>query len=102
MNTYSDLLYVETLVAPQTVNTVPPKTYTAILDHLKPSVTVEDDLEAASVLLRALPEEGIDMDGVMQKLEEDGVAQFATSFDGLYKKLLEKRDEFAGAPVPST
>jgi transaldolase len=99
---YSDLLYVETLVAPHTVNTVPPQTYTAILDHLEPSVTVEDDLEAGSELLRQLPEAGIDMVHVMQKLEDDGVAQFATSFDGLYRKLLEKRDEFAGASVPNT
>jgi transaldolase len=99
---YSDLLYVETLVASHTVNTVPPQTYTAILDHLEPSVTVEDDLEAGNALLRQLPEAGIDMVRVMQKLEDDGVAQFATSFDGLYKKLLEKRDEFAGASVPNT
>jgi transaldolase len=99
---YSDLLYVETLVAPHTVNTVPPKTYAAILDHLNPSVTVENDLEAGSTLLRALPEAGIDMGRVMQKLEDDGVAQFASSFDGLYGKLQEKRDEFAGASVPNS
>jgi len=98
---YSDLLYVETLVAPHTVNTVPPQTYAAILDHLEPSVTVEEDLEAGSALLRDLAASGIDMVGVMQKLEEDGVAQFATSFDGLYRKLLEKRDESAGTPVPN-
>ncbi|MGB5872334.1 MAG: transaldolase, partial [Bacteroidota bacterium] len=99
---YSDLLYVETLIAPHTVNTVPPQTYTAILDHLEPSVAVEEDLEVGDALLENLSEAGIDVGRVMQKLEDDGVAQFATSFDGLYRKLQEKRDEFAGTSVPNS
>jgi transaldolase/glucose-6-phosphate isomerase len=93
---YSDVLYVESLVAPDTVNTVPPQTYAAILDHLQPAVTVENDLDAGNDLLEGLSVDGVDLGWVMRKLEEDGVTQFASSFDGLYKNLLEKRDEFVG------
>ena len=88
---YSDLLYVETLVGPDTVNTVPPTTYTAILDHLRPARTVEGDLEGAKHVLRDLAGSGIDIDGVTDTLEEDGVAAFEKSFDGLAKFLEQKR-----------
>ncbi|MCK5572020.1 MAG: transaldolase [Bacteroidetes bacterium] len=98
---YSNLLYVDSLVAPDTVNTVPPQTYAAILDHLQPAVTVENELDAGNELLESLSEEGVDLGWVMRKLEDDGVAQFASSFDGLYKNLLEKRDKFVGTSVPN-
>jgi transaldolase len=98
---YSDVLYVDTLVGPHTVNTVPPQTYKAILDHGKAVLSVESDLEKAKGELRGLKEAGIDMDAVTRKLEEDGVASFEKSFDGLYDNLDEKRGEFAGAAVPS-
>ena len=90
---YSDLLYVETLVGPHTVNTVPPQTYTAILDHLKPALTVESDLDGARTILRELAAAGIDIRWVLQKLEDDGVAAFEKSFDGLYDSLTRKRGE---------
>jgi transaldolase len=98
---YSDLLYVETLVGLHTVNTVPPQTYKAILDHGKPALSVESDLEGAKKALRDLKEIGIDMDAVTRQLEEDGVASFEKSFDGLYNNLDEKRGEFAGQAIPS-
>jgi transaldolase len=96
---YSDLLYVETLVGPHTVNTVPPKTYTAILDHGKISLTVESNLEGAKADLRDLNAAGIVMDEVTKKLEDDGVAAFEKSFDGLYNNLDEKRGEFVPVGV---
>ncbi len=96
---YSDLLYVETLIAPHTVNTVPPATYTAILDHGKPTLTAEKDLDGAKKVLSDLAVAGIDMKWVMKKLEDDGVASFEKSFDGLYKNLLDKRDAFASVEV---
>jgi len=92
---YSDLLYVETLIGPHTVNTVPPATYAAILDHSKPTVTIENDLDTARAVLSGLAAAGIDMQWVTTKLEEDGVAAFEKSFDGLYKNLEKKRREFA-------
>ena len=97
---YSDLLYVETLVGPHTVNTVPPATYSAILDHAKPTVTVEADLDAAKSTLKSATAAGIDLNWVMKKLEDDGVASFEKSFDGLYKNLLDKRDAIVGSEEP--
>ena len=90
---YSDLLYVETLIGPHTVNTVPPVTYEAILDHLRPSLSVEEDLTGAQVHMRTLEAEGIDIALVMRRLEEDGVAAFEKSFDGLYRNLASKREQ---------
>jgi transaldolase len=93
---YSDLLYVETLIGRDTVNTVPPSTYQALLDHGKAKLTVEEGLNEARELLRDLASAGVDMSWVMKKLEDDGVAAFEKSFDGLRKNLQAKRDEFLG------
>jgi transaldolase len=98
---YSDLLYVDTLVGSQTVNTVPPQTYAAILDHSQPLATVETDLAGAQAVLRELSAGGIDMNWVMKKLEDDGVAAFEKSFDGLYMNLQDKKGQFTGRVVPS-
>jgi len=99
---YSDLLYVDTLIGPDTVNTVPPQTYAAILDHGEPALTVESDLGGARKVLSDLAAAGVDMKVVLQKLESDGVAAFEKSFDGLYKNLVEKREQFAQADVPNS
>ncbi|MBI5471233.1 MAG: transaldolase [Ignavibacteriae bacterium] len=96
---YSDLLYVDTLIGAHTVNTVPPQTYSAILDHSKPALTVETDLREAQKILDDVAAAGVDMRWVLQKLEEDGVAAFERSFDGLYKNLLDKRNAFAAVAV---
>ncbi len=96
---YSDLLYVDTLIGPHTVNTVPPQTYAAILDHGTAALTIESDLDGARKVLDGVAAAGIDMRWVLQKLEEDGVAAFEKSFDGLYKNLTDKRNAFAGVEV---
>jgi transaldolase len=96
---YSDLLYVETLIGPHTVNTVPPATYAAILDHAAPAHTIERDMRGALKTLCDVAGAGIDMHRVLQKLEDDGVAAFEKSFDGLYKNLLDKRNAFARVEV---
>ncbi|HEX9007349.1 MAG TPA: transaldolase family protein, partial [Bacteroidota bacterium] len=88
---YSDLKYVETLIGTETVNTVPPKTSAAILDHGKAELTVEKDLDAARRSLARLHEAGISMEEVTAKLEEDGVSAFEKSFDGLQEFLDKKR-----------
>ncbi len=93
---YSDLLYVDALIGPHTVNTVPPKTWSGILDHGTPRLTIEEDLDGARTMLAALGNAGIDMAWVMDKLEVDGVAAFKKSFDDLSRSLEEKRSEFAG------
>ena len=88
---YSDLLYVETLIGPHTVNTVPPATFAAILDHCRPAYSLESDLEGARGVLRDLAASGVDIDAVTRKLEEDGVAAFEKSFDALYNNLETKK-----------
>ena len=87
---YSDLLYVETLIGPHTVNTVPPATYAAILDHSRPAHTVESDLEGAKQVLRDLAASGIDINSVTDTLEREGVAAFEKSFDGLTRFLRQR------------
>ncbi len=88
---YSELKYVENLVGAQTVNTVPPQTYAAMLDHLTPTLTIESDLDTAKALLQELSKHGIDLGWVMQKLEDDGVAAFEKSFDDLLGSLAGKQ-----------
>lgn len=93
---YSDLVYVESLIGPHTVNTVPPATYAAILDHAKVARTVEKDLNGALNVLSDVARARIDMRWVLQKLEDDGVASFEKSFDGLYANLVAKKNSFIG------
>jgi transaldolase len=88
---YDPLLYVRTLVGPDTVNTVPPATYTTILSSLSPELTVEGGLGEARMLLARLQDEGIDISAVMQQLEDEGVGAFAKSFDALSASLRQKR-----------
>lgn len=91
--TYSDVLYVEELIGPDTVNTLPPATLNAFKDHGKVwGVTVEEGLSEAESDLRRLKDLGIDLDAIAQKLQADGVAAFAASFDQLLAALEEKRN----------
>lgn len=98
---YSNVKYVDGLIGQHTVNTVPPQTYSAFLDHGRPVLTVETDLAAAEKALNDLKNAGIDMKWVMKKLEDDGVASFEKSFDGLYSNLELKKKAFSKATVPS-
>jgi transaldolase len=89
---YSDVLYVDNLIGPETVNTVPPATYTAIRDHGRVALTLEENLDEARALIRQLGEVGIDLKGVTEKLQKDGLAAFVTSFDTLEQSIEAKRD----------
>jgi transaldolase len=93
---YHDLLYVDSLIGRHTVNTVPPQTYTAIIDHGRPEPTIERNLAEARRHLDLLPGAGIDLTRVLQTLEDEGVAAFEQSFDGLYANLATKKER-AGA-----
>jgi transaldolase len=88
---YDPLLYVATLVGADTVNTVPPNTYDEILKGMKPALTVESDLVGARRALASIEAAGISIAGVMRQLEEEGVAAFSKSFDGLSRTLEAKR-----------
>jgi transaldolase len=98
---YSDLLYVDTLIGPHTVNTVPPQTYAAILSHGKPALTLESDLENARRVLDDIAATGVDLTWVMKKLEDDGVTAFEKSFDSLCANLSKKRGELVETSAPT-
>jgi len=76
---YPDVYYVEALIAPQTVNTVPPETLEAYRDHGAPAVRIDEAIQTAPGQLTALAQDGIDLEVVTRELEQEGVAKFAAS-----------------------
>jgi transaldolase len=76
---YPDVYYVEALIAPDTVNTVPPETLEAYRDHGEPAVRVDQAIEAAPRQLAELEQAGIDLAAITRELEDEGVAKFAAS-----------------------
>jgi transaldolase len=92
---YPDLLYVDTLIGPDTVNTMPDATVAAYLDHGTVARTVDTDPQAASAALERIGTAGVDMDDVARVLEDEGVASFAKSFDELIQSLSDKANALA-------
>jgi transaldolase len=80
---FPDTYYVEALVAPRTVNTVPPETLVAYRDHGNPAVRIQDGIAAAPGQLEALAGAGIDLAQVTRELEDEGVEKFAASYRSL-------------------
>jgi transaldolase / glucose-6-phosphate isomerase len=89
---YSDVLYVDNLIGAETVNTIPPQTYTAFRDHGAVAPTLEANLAAASSVIEKLSEIGIDLGEVTDKLQKDGLTAFVGSFDTLIESIEAKRD----------
>jgi transaldolase len=87
---YSDVLYVDELIGPHTVNTVPEPTLDAFLDHGSSVRTVDRELAETSAVLDRLSEANIDLDDVAEKLEREGLASFEKSFDEVIAALVEK------------
>jgi transaldolase len=97
---YVDTLYVDTLVGPDTVNTMPETTLDAFEDHGTLTRTVDADLGAAATTLATISEVGVDLDDVSRALEEQGVASFAKSFDELIAALDAKAEDLrSGSPA---
>lgn len=94
---YSDVRYVEELIGPDTVNTLPPATREAFQDHGTVARTIDTDVAAARQALVELKAAGIDIDAITKQLEEEGVASFAKSFDDLLDGVEGKRKALAGA-----
>jgi transaldolase len=95
--TYPDTLYVDPLVGPDTVNTMPEVTIDAFLDHGRVERTLDADPAAAAAVLAAVSEVGVDLDDVGRVLEEQGVAAFSKSFDSLLGALSAKAAELGAA-----
>jgi transaldolase / glucose-6-phosphate isomerase len=91
----SDVMYVEALIGPDTVDTVPPATLDAMRDHGKPRASLEEGLAEAREVLVRLGRAGVSLDDVMRRLEEEGVEQFSSAFDKLMQSIERKRS--AGA-----
>lgn len=90
---YSDVLYVDHLIGPDTVNTLPEHTLEAFADHGVVARTVDADVAEADRVWRALADVGVDMDDVADQLEREGVDAFMKSFDELIDALATKAAE---------
>src|SRR5215204_557346 len=94
---YRDVMYVEELIGPETVNTMPKETIGAFQDHGEVRLTLEQGLDEARMLLDELAQAGIDYDDVTRVLEEEGVQKFADSFDDLLEGIRAKRGQLVSA-----
>jgi transaldolase len=92
---YSDTLYVDELIGPDTVNTIPPKTLAAYNDHGVLDPRLLRGADEARTLFRRLPELGVPVEELIGRLEEEGVAAFVKSFESLLATLEEKRARMA-------
>jgi transaldolase len=88
---YSDVKYVEPLIGPETINTLPVETLEAYRAHGRPSLQLSEGAQEARRVLEGLPQVGIDLDKLTQKLEDEGVAKFDQALDQLMSVLIEKR-----------
>lgn len=96
---YSDVLYIEQLIGPESVNTVPPKTLAAFRDHGHAQETITQNVAQAEADIAKLRHLSIDLDAITTKLQDDGVDSFAKSYDSLLASLKAKRQEVAPAPA---
>ncbi|MHB8659060.1 MAG: transaldolase [Solirubrobacteraceae bacterium] len=94
---YRDVIYVEELIGPHTVNTMPRETVEAFQDHGRVADTLEQGVDEARATLEALAQAGIDYDDVVAVLEREGVEKFAKSFRELIDGVAVKRDELVAA-----
>jgi len=84
---------VDCLIGPDTVNTVPPATLQAFIDHGQVALTVDKDLEGARSRLTRLAELGVNLDSITNQLLEDGVDAFAKPFERLMRSIQSKMDK---------
>ena len=94
---YRDVMYVEELIGPDTVNTMPPATIVAFLDHGKVERTIDRDMDKAKEQLAQLEELGISLKQVTDELTVEGVESFTKSFDNLAEVISTKRDNTLSA-----
>lgn len=92
---YSDVMYVDELIGPDTVNTLPPNTIEACADHCHVASRVETDIDGATQTMAILAEVGIEVDEVMAKLLDEGIDKFIKPFGSLMKSLEDKVTQLA-------
>ena len=91
---YSDIKYVEELIAPDSINTLPETTLDAFKNHGQAKITISDHLEGAERVFPELKSAGIEINDVTEQLEREGVKLFSDSFFTLLKEIAQKRDSF--------
>ena len=94
---YSDVMYVDELIGPDTVNTLPPNTIESCADHCNVASRIETNVDAAYQLIESLSELGIDLDQVMTDLLEEGIDKFIKPFDKLMDSLVTKVNQLTPA-----
>ena len=99
---YPDTLYVDELIGPNTVNTVPPATYKNFRNHGTPKTTLTKDLKQAHADLAKLKRLGIKLDDVTDFLLKDGVKKFAKSFETLMQSIADKKEHITQGKKPYT
>ena len=97
---YRDALYVEELIGPDTVNTMPLKTLESFRDHGRVRLSVEEDIPQARAVLAALEAAGIDYEQVTSQLQKEGVQKFIDSFDKLFQCIEDKRKALQEKSMP--
>lgn len=93
---YSDVLYVEELIGPDTINTMPPATLDAFRDHGKLRDSLEENVDDARAVLEELERSGVSLDAITEELVKDGVKLFADAADKLYGAVAHKRATVLG------
>mgnify|MGYP005836248617 CR=1 FL=1 len=96
---YPDTMYVDALIGPETVNTVPPDTLKAFKDHGTAAPTLEQDLDEAVQIMDMLAEVGVDLDQITHQLQLDGVESFTESFRSLLDQVDAKRNVLASGVI---
>ena len=99
---YPDTLYVDQLIGPDTVNTLPDATLEAFLDHGQLARTVDADPEAAQSVLDRVTDVGVDLEAVADQLEDEGVSAFVKSFEDLLESLTATADRLMGGQIAET
>jgi transaldolase/glucose-6-phosphate isomerase len=97
---YSDVYYVEELIGPDTVDTIPPATLDAFRDHGKPRASLEENIQGAKDVMEGLERAGISMKEATDKLTADGVKQFADAFDKLLGAVEKRTSQSASSEAP--
>ena len=92
-----DTLYVEELIGPETISTMPEETIRAFQDHGRVELRLESGLDEAQYLFNKLYAAGVDYDDVVATLEREGIEKFVASFNELLKRVADKRRHLAAA-----
>jgi transaldolase/glucose-6-phosphate isomerase len=97
---YPDTLYVDNLIGPYTINTLPPQTLEAARDHAKPEITITKGVDQAHAVMDQLAAAGISIEQATQELEEEGIKSFSDSVTSLLKSIDQRRGAAVSALGP--